>query len=703
MRLPPLVLASLGIIAMDAGVAAPPPAHPLVAAWVGPFGGVPPFDRVMPADLGPALDAACAAELAAVQRIVDDPEPPTFANTILALDRAGRTLERVSSVYSVFTGNLSDDAVQAVEREMAPRLAAHGDRIVHDAALFARVKAVYDARETSGLTPEQQRLCWLTFTSFVRRGAALDPDAKRELADVNARLATLATTFSQHVLADETDRHVLVDDAGRLAGLSAPLVAAAAAAARDRGHAGAWSLANTRSVVEPVLTFARDRGLREEVWRMFVTRGDDGGPHDTGAVVRDIVRLRARRAGLLGYPTHAHWRLEHSMARTPERAIALLEEVWGPAVATVRREVAAMQAMADAEGAGVTIEPWDYRFYAEQVRQATYDLDEAEVVPYLQLERLREGMFHVAARLFDLHFTPVAAGSVPVFHPDVRVWEVRRGDGRHVGLWYFDPFARPGKRSGAWMSGYRPQSRSDGEVPAIVSNNCNFTKGPPEGPVTISWEDATTLFHEFGHALHGLSSSVTYPALSGTRVARDYVEFPSQILEHWLATPEILDGFTRHVETGAPLPAALAAKIERAARFNQGFRTVEFLASALVDMRLHLAAPPDDPAAFERDALTAIGMPREIVMRHRLPHFSHLFAGDGYSAAYYSYLWADVLTADAWEAFTEAGGPWDEAVAGRLRRHVFSTGNTIEPADGYRAFRGRDPATAALMRKRGFE
>lgn len=703
MRLTPLVLASLGIIAMDAGVAAPPVAPQPVAAWTGPFGGVPPFDRVTPADLGPALDTAFAEELAAVRRIVNDPESPTFANTILALERAGRSLERVSSIYSVFTSNLSDDAVRAVEREMAPRLAAHGDRIVHDAALFARVQAVYAARETSGLTPEQQRLCWLTFTSFVRRGAALDADAKRELADINTRLATLATTFSQHVLADETDRFVLVEDVGRLAGLSDPLVAAAAASARERGHAGRWALANTRSVVEPVLTFVRDRGLREEVWRMFIRRGDDGGPNDTGAVVRDIVHLRARRARLLGYPTHAHWRLEHSMAGSPERALVLLEEVWGPAVATVEREVAAMQAVADAGAAGVTIEPWDYRFYAEKVRQATYDLDEAEVVPYLQLEPLREGMFHVAARLFDLHFAPVDDGSVPVFHADVRVWEVRRGDGRHVGLWYFDPFARPGKRSGAWMSGYRPQSRCDGEVSAFVSNNCNFTKGPPGEPVTISWEDATTLFHEFGHALHGLSSSVTYPALSGTRVARDYVEFPSQILEHWLATPEVLDRFTRHVETGAPLPAALAAKIERAARFNQGFRTVEFLASALVDMRLHLAAPPDDPATFERDTLAAIGMPREIVMRHRLPHFSHLFAGDGYSAAYYSYLWADVLTADAWEAFTEAGGPWDEAVAERLRRHVFSTGNTIEPAEGYRAFRGRDPATGALMRKRGFE
>lgn len=682
--------------------AAPPPAPPAVKPWAGPFGGVPPFDRVTPADLGPALEAGMAAELAAVERIATNPEPPTFANTILPLELAGRGLEEAATVYAVFTSNLSDDAVRAVERDMAPKLSAHADRIVQNAPLFARIKAVYDTRQTTGLTPEQERLCWLTYTSFVRRGAALDPEAKAELATLNQELARLATTFSQHVLADETERFVLVEDPDRLAGLPAAVVAAAAEAARGRGHAGGWVLANTRSVVEPVLATARDRGLREEVWRMFVGRGDGGGTNDTNAVVRDIVRLRARRARLLGYPTHAHWRLEHAMARTPERARGLLEEVWQPAVAAVAAEVAAMQRLADAEAAGITIEPWDYRFYAEKVRLAEFDLDESEMVPYLQLERLREGMFFVAARLFDLHFTPITDGSVPVFHPDVRVWEVRDGAGQHVGLWYFDPFARPGKRSGAWMAGYRPQSRCDGDRSALVSNNCNFTAGPPGRPVTISWEDATTLFHEFGHALHGLCSNVTYPSLSGTRVARDFVEFPSQLLEHWLATPEVLERFARHVDTDMAIPPELVAKIERAATFNEGFKTVEFLASALVDMQLHLAEPPDDPAVFERETLASLGMPPQIVMRHRLPHFNHLFAGDGYSAAYYSYLWADVLTADAWEAFVEAGGPWDEAVAASVVRHVFSAGNTVDPADAYRAFRGRDAETAALMRKRGF-
>jgi peptidyl-dipeptidase Dcp len=390
------------------------------------------------------------------------------------------------------------------------------------------------------------------------------------------------------------------------------------------------------------------------------------------------------------------------MAKNPERAIALMEAVWRPAVARVREEVADMQAVADGEGAGITLAPWDYRYYAEKVRKARYDLDEAEVTPYLQLDRLREGMFFVAERLFGLSFVPVERAAVPVFHPDVGVWEVRR-DGKTVGLWYFDPYARTGKRSGAWMSDYRGQERLDGPVLPIVSNNCNFVKPPPGEPALLSWDDATTLFHEFGHALHGLCSDVVYPSLAGTRVARDYVELPSQLFEHWLSTPEVLSRFAIHCETGRPIPEDLVARIRRAETFNSGFRTVEFLASAIVDMRLHLAGEePIDPAGFERQTLDTLGMPAEIVMRHRIPHFLHIFADDGYSAGYYSYLWADTLTADAWEAFTEAGGPWDGAVAERLRADVLSAGNTIDPADGYRRFRGRDATIDALMRKRGF-
>ena len=676
---------------------------PINSPWTGPYGGVPPFDKVRVEDLGPALEVAIAAELEAVARIAADPAVPTFANTIDPLEKATRDFERVQTIYAIWGGNLSDDAVQKVEREMAPKLADLADRIFQNQKLFDRIKAVYDARKTAGLTPEQQRLAWLVYTDFVRGGAALDDAAKKEMAAINQELATLSTKFSQNVLKDENDGLVIIDDAAGLKGLAEAQVTAAAAAADARGHKGKWVIQNTRSSVEPFLTYADDRELRRKVFEMFVSRGDGGGATDNNTTIRQILELRARRARLLGHATHAHWRLDNSMAKTPERAMALMEEVWGPAVAEVKQEVADMQAIADAEGAKIKIEPWDYRYYAEKVRKKLYDLDESEIVPYLQVDKLREGMFDTAAKLFDLHFTPVPDGTVPVFHPDVRVWEVKDGQGKHVGLWYFDPYARRGKRSGAWMNAYRNQERFDGETTTIVSNNSNFVKAPPGEPTTISWEDATTLFHEFGHALHGLCSNVSYPSLSGTNVARDYVEFPSQILEHWLPTPEILSGYALHVETGKPIPEELVAKIKKAETFNRGFKTVEFLASALVDMKLHLSTPTADPDAFERDTLAALDMPREIVMRHRTPHFNHVFSGDGYSAAYYSYLWSDVLTADAWEAFTEADGPWDPAVAKRLKAHVFSVGNTVDPADGYRAFRGKDPGTGALMRKRGFE
>ena len=689
-----------GILSMT--TAADTAANPLLAPWTGPYGGVPPFDRARVGDFEPALEAGMADQLARIDAITASPEPATFANTSAALEQAGRMLDRVRAVYDVFGNGLSDEAMQEVERRMAPRLAAFADKIVQNEKLFARVAAVYEARERSGLTPEQQRLAWLQYTDLVRAGARLDAAAKQRMAAINEELAGLFTAFAQHVLKDEETQAVFLAAADDLAGCPDAVRDAAAAAARERGRDG-WAITNTRSSVEPFLTYARRRDLRERVWRMFVDRGAGGGPTDNHATIARILALRAERAKLLGYATHAHWRLEDSMAKTPARAAELMERVWQPAVARVREEVAEMQAVADAEGAGIRIEPWDYRFYAEQVRKAKYDLDEAEITPYLQLDKLRDGLFFTAEQLFGLRFLPVDAATVPVYHPDVRVWEVRDAAGKHVGLFYFDPFARKGKRSGAWMSGYRSQERFVGDVAAIVSNNCNFTKPSPGEPALLSWDDATTLFHEFGHALHGLCSNVEYPALSGTNVARDYVEFPSQILEHWLSTPEVLDRFALHHETGRPMPRELVAKIERAKRFNEGFRTVEFLASAVIDMRLHLAADGvPDPAAFERDTLAALGLPREIVMRHRTPQFLHVFADDGYSAGYYSYLWADAITADAWEAFTEAGGPWDAAVARRLLEHVFSVGNTIPPEESYRAFRGRDPAIDALMRKRGF-
>ncbi|ACG74438.1 Peptidyl-dipeptidase Dcp [Anaeromyxobacter sp. K] len=675
--------------------------NPLLAPWAGPHGGVPPFDVARVDQLAPAIEAGMAAKLAAVEAIAADPAAPTFDNTLAAMERSGRALDRAMTVFGVFSTSMSTPEFQAVERELAPKLAAFDDRITQNEKLFARIAAVYEARETSCRTPEQKRLAWLYHTTFVRAGAKLDPAAKQRVAAINERLATLYTKFAQDVLADESGYTLVLEDEAALAGLPASVRAGMAAAAATRGKAGKWAVLNTRSSVEPFLAYSERRDLRERVWRDFTRRGDHGDGHDTKAAITEILKLRAERAKLLGYPTHAHWRLEDSMAKTPERAMALMEAVWPAAVARVREEVADMQAVADREGAGITIEPWDYRFYAEKVRKAKYDLDENEVKPYLQLEKLREAMFWVAGRLFDLHFTP--AKGVPVYHPDVRVWEVKDGKGRHVGRWYFDPYARDGKRSGAWMNAYRAQERFDGEIPTIVSNNANFVKGKPGEPVLVSWTDAETLFHEFGHALHGLASSVGYPSLSGTAVARDYVEFPSQLLERWLETPEVLDRFARHVKTGKPLPRALVAKIQKASTFNQGFGTVEYLSAALVDLKMHLAGSTEiDPAAFEKDTLAALGMPREVVMRHRPPHFLHVFSGDGYSAGYYSYLWADTLSTDAYEAFTEAKGPYDRAVAARLREHVFSAGNTVDPADAYRAFRGRDPGIGALMRKRGF-
>ena len=677
--------------------------NPLTVPWRGPSGGVPPFDAVRVADIGPALAAGMADQLAAIDRIAGDQSPPTFENTIAALERSSRMLDRAEAIYGVYTGAMSDDAVQAVERDMAPQLAACSDQITHNSRLFARIAAVHEARERSALSAEQQRVVWLTHTHFVHHGAQLDAVAKADLSALNQQLATLATTFSQNLLRDENEGAVFLDDAADLAGLPEAACEAAALAAQTRGQTGRWAILNTRSSVEPFLTYADRRDLRQQVWRMFVDRGAGGGATDNHATVASILALRARRARLLGHPTHAHWRLEDSMAKTPARALELMEAVWKRAVDRVHEEVADMQAIADAEGATHGIEPWDYRFYAEKVRKARYHLDESEIEPYLQLEHLREGMFYTARRLFGLSFQLTDPREVPVYHPDVRAWNVRNSTGAVVGLWYFDPFARQGKQSGAWMSSYRSQEHFDDAVTAIVSNNCNFTKPATGTPALISWEDATTLFHEFGHALHGLCSRVGYPSVSGTNVARDYVEFPSQLLEHWLSTPEVLDRFALHHETGQPIPREHVKKIEHAATFNEGFKTVEFLASALIDMKLHLAgSEPIDPGQFELDTLQALGMPHQIVMRHRTPQFGHIFSGDGYSAGYYSYLWADTLTADAWEAFTEAGDPWNEAMARRLLDHVFSVGNTIDPAEGYRAFRGRDAGIGALMRKRGF-
>jgi len=678
---------------------------PLLAPWSGPHGGVPAFDKVKVADFKPALEAAMAENLAEIAAIANNPAAPTFDNTIAAMERSGGALDRVQAVYGVWKSTLNDKEFGAVETEMAPKMAAFADQISQNTALFKRIEAVYKSPATKQLTSEQQRLVEVNYKQFVRAGAKLDAPAKARLSQINQQLAGLFTHFSQNVLADEADSVLVLHTDKDLGGLPPSLRDAATTAATGRKVNGVGVITNTRSSIDPFLTYSDQRVLREKAWRMFTNRGDNGGAHDNNALITQILQLRAERAKLLGYPTHAHLRLDNTMAKTPEAAMQLMLEMWKPAVARVHEEVADMQALAKKEGApaGFKIEPWDYRYYAEKVRKARYDLDQNEVKPYLQLDKMREGMFWVAGELFNFTFVPVT--DVPVYHPDVKVWQVNdKTTGKQVGLWYFDPYARPGKNSGAWMNAYRNQERMDGkEVTTIVSNNSNFVKGKEGEPVLISWTDATTLFHEFGHALHGLSSNVTYPGLAGTSVVRDYVEFPSQLLENWLPTPEVLNRFALHYQTGQPIPQVLVDRINKASTFNEGFATTEFLASALIDMKLHLAGSQKiDPDKFERETLAELGMPHELVMRHRTPQFSHVFSSDGYSAGYYSYLWSVVLAADAFSAFTEAGGPYDKAVAARLRAHVFTVGNTVDPAAGYRAFRGRDPKIDALMKHRGF-
>ena len=672
----------------------------LLADWSGPYGGVPPFERVKIEQFKPALEEAMGREIAEVEAIAASSEPPTFENTIAAMERSGQILNRVGAIYRVWVSTMSSDAFRAVEREMAPRLAEHRDKIRQNSRLFARIEKIYDARESSRFSPEQKRLVWDYYTDFVREGAKLTPDQKAAVARVNQKLADLYTRFSNNLLHDE-ESYALFLTKDQLGGLPDSQVKAMAEAAAQRGQPGKYAVLNTRSSMDPFLTYSTERAQREKVWRTYYNRGDNGDSYDNNGIITEILKLRAERTTLQGYPTFAHRAVEKQVAKTPDAALALMMKVWPAAVARVKEEVADMQAIADKEGAKITIEPWDYRFYAEKVRKAKYDLDSSKVKEYLQFEKLREAMMWAAGKLYGFRFEPVSG--VPVYHSDVRVWQVKR-NGRHVGLWYFDPYARPGKRSGAWMNAYRQQHRLAGDVTTIVSNNANFVKGAPGEPVLMSWDDAETMFHEFGHAIHGLASSVTYPSLSGTAVARDYVELPSQINEHWLSTPEVLNRFALHYKTGRAMPGDLAKKIEKASTFNQGFATTEYLASALIDMKLHTLAQPGDvdPHRFERETLAAIGMPKELPMRHRMPQFSHIFSSEGYAAGYYSYLWADALTADAWEAFTQGKGAWDSNAAKRFFEKVLSRGNTIDPAEAFRSFRGRDVDTNALMRDRGF-
>ena len=680
--------------------------NPITRPYDGPYGGVPHFDEVSSADLEPGLRAAMTAGLAEIERIADQEATPTFDNTIAALEDAGAALDRAGTYFGIWSSTLSDDVVQRVEQTVSPLFSQYSSAVIQNERLFGRIRAIYeDEAAMAALTPEQRRLTWDYYTDFVRAGAALDADTKATIAELDERLSELYTAFRQNLLHDE-EAYVTYLTEDQLGGLPASVRSAAKAAAESRGEPDKWAITNTRSSMDPFLTYSDDRALRERVWRTYYDRGDNGDEHDNNELIREILRLRQERSRLQGYANFAERAVEKGVAKTPAAAVALMERVWPAAVSKVAEEVADMQAVADAEGADITIEPWDYRYYAEKVRQDKYAFDAEEVKQYLQLEKLREGMFWMAEKLYGLRFEgPLDTAEVPVYHPDVRVWKVLDGAGELAGLWYFDPYAREGKRSGAWMNAYRTQRRLGGtDVKPIVSNNSNFVQGAPGEPVLISWDDATTLFHEFGHALHGLLSDVTYPSLAGTAVPRDYVEFPSQVHENWLATPEILNSYALHVETGEPIPQALVDKLEAAATFNQGFATTEYLASALVDMRLHTLedASDVDPDAFERETLAELGMPSQLVMRHRTPQFGHVFSGEGYAANYYAYLWADTFGADAWEAFADApGGAYDPAVAAAFVEHVLSVGNTVDPLAGYRAFRGRDVDTEALMRQRG--
>lgn len=675
--------------------------NPLLQEWSGAYGGVPDFTKYKISDFKPAIEFAIQEKLDEIDAIANNIEEPTFDNTIVALELSGEKLDRIHAVYGIYRSNLSSPEFNVVDTEMSPKLAEISDKLYQNDKLFLRIEKLYKSAESKNLNAEQQRLLWLYYTDFVREGAELNEEDKKEVAKINQELAGLFTLFSQKLLAEENDQFLELKSENDLDGLPEEFKNAAIAEAKERKLNSLASIGNTRSSIEPFLTFSNRRDLREKAFDIFVKRGDNKNQNDTNETLVSILQLRAKKAKILGFKNFAEWSLSNKMAKDPQKTLDLMESVWKPAVEKVKNDVVAMQEMVNNEGGNFKIQPWDYRYYAEKVRKAKYDLDQNEIKQYLQLENLREAMFWVAGELFNLGFKQLF--DVPVYHPDVRVWEVNNKDtGKLIGLWYFDPYARVGKRSGAWMNSHRDQQKIKQNVLPIVSNNCNFIKGNSDDPVLISWDDATTLFHEFGHALHGLCSNVTYPSLSGTSVARDYVEFPSQLLEHWLATPEVLNKFALHYKTNLPLSESLVERIEKAANFNEGFATVETISSSFVDMKLHLTTETVDPHQFEKDVLEEINMPSEIVMRHRIPQFAHIFSSDGYAAGYYSYLWADVINADAYEAFLEGDGPYDKKVAERLYEIVLSVGNSVDNENMYEDFRGHAPKSDALMRARNF-
>jgi peptidyl-dipeptidase Dcp len=674
--------------------------NPLLADWNTPD-AVSPFDRIRPEHFRPAYTRALAEHEAEVAAIAADPEPPSFANTIAALERGGRALARVGDVFHVLAGAHSNDALLEIEREISPLIARHWNRINTNAALFRRIDALMGAVDTLPLDAEQQRVLERYHTGFRRAGAGLDDAAKGRLAAIIERLAALGTTFSQNVLADEQSYVLALDGEAELAGLPDFMRETLKSEAAERGLDG-YAVSLSRSSVEPFLQFSARRDLREKLFHAFTRRGDNGGPTDNKAIIAEMVRLRAERARLLGFADFAHYRLDDAMAKTPLAVRNLLDTVWSRARRRALSDRDALQALIREDGGNFALEPWDWRYYAEKLRQRTCDFDEAAIKPYLSLDRMIAAAFYTAQRLFGLTFKP--RPDVPVWHPDVRVWEVCDRDGRDVGLFFGDYFARPSKRSGAWMTSLRDQEKLAGDIRPLIVNVCNFAKAPAGEPTLLSFDDARTLFHEFGHALHGLLSSVTYPTISGTNVATDFVELPSQLYEHWLEQADVLRRFALHYQTGEAMPEALLARLIAARNFNMGFATVEYVSSAIVDLEFHSLPTADalDAAAFEAKTMAQIGMPDEIVMRHRPPQFGHIFSGGGYAAAYYSYMWSEVLDADAFAAFEETGDIFDPTTAARLRDKIYAAGGAQDPAEAYKAFRGRLPSADALLRKRGF-
>lgn len=671
--------------------------HPLTH-WTGPL-GLPDFARIGDGDFASVFDAALAAHQAEIDIIAGNAEAPTIDNTLAALELSGDALHRVSAIFWCRAGANTNETIQALECEISPKMARHYSAISMNARLFARIDDLYQRRHSLKLDAETLRVLEKSWKGFVKSGAKLDADGKTRLGAINEELASLGARFGQNVLADERDWALFLDEAD-LDGLPDFLKSAMAQAAEARGQKGRYAVTLSRSIYEPFTTLSTRRDLREKAFRAFTMRGQNGGDTDNGGIVRDTLRLRAEKAGLVGYETYSALKLDDTMAKTPAAVMDLLNPVWEKARARANADAVELGRISASEGANDKIAAWDWRFYQEKLRAEKYDFDEADLKPYLQLERIIEACFDVAQRLFGLTF--VEKTGIPAWHEDVRVFVVRNADGSDRGLFLADYFARSSKRSGAWMSALQSGYKLGAGSTPIIYNIMNFAKPPAGEPALLSVDEARTLFHEFGHALHGMLTEVTWPSVAGTAVSRDFVELPSQLYEHWLTVPAILEKHARHYETGEPMPAILLDKMLAARNFAAGFNTVEFTSSALVDMAYHSQPnAPADPLAFEAETLKKLDMPDAIVMRHRTPHFLHVFSGDGYSSGYYSYMWSEVLDADAFQAFEETGDPFDAATAEKLRRNIYSAGGSRDPEELYLAFRGKMPTAAAMMAKRG--